>query len=158
MAAGLVHASFSVYWGFGGDWLLATIGQQMVSTFADRRSVLIFVGLVKASCAVAPYVLFRRGELSRRSWSWISWTGAAVLVVWGGAGCVAAHLVLGGVVRPDGGYDEAGQIGHAWLWDPLFLIWGLALMAGLMVHRREMGRRQAARTRWGSNIAAPPAS
>lgn len=158
MTVGLVHSGFSVYWGLGGGWLLATVGQQMVSTLGDMRSVLIIVGLVKAICAIAPYVLFRRGKLSHRSWLIISWAGAAALMVWGGAGCVTAHLVLGGVVRPDGGYDKAGQIGHAWLWDPLFLIWSLALMAGLMTHRREMGRRQAARAGSDCGTAVPPAS
>ncbi len=140
MAAGLVHAGFSVYWGIGGGWLVDTVGQQMTGAFADMRWAVVCVGLAKAACAVAPYVLLRTGRLSRGPWLWISWAGAAVLVVWGGAGTVAGNLVLAGVITPDGGYDVAGQIGQAFLWDPLFLVWGLALMGGLMAHRRAARR------------------
>ena len=136
MVAGLVHAGFSVYWGIGGSWLVETVGQQMTGAFSGMRWLVVFVGLVKAACAVAPYVLLRAGRLSHDPWLWTSWAGGVVLVLWGGAGAVAGNLVLAGVITPDGGYDVAGQIGHAFLWDPLFLIWGLALMGGLMAHRR----------------------
>ena len=54
-----------------------------------------------------------------------------MLVVWGGLNTVVGNLVLAGWIVPDGGYDRAGMIGHAWLWDPLFLAWGLALAVGL---------------------------
>lgn len=140
MAAGLVHAGFSVYWGIGGSWLVDTVGQQMTGTFADMRWLVVFVGLAKAACAVAPYVLLRAGRLSHGPSRWISWAGAEALVSWGGAGTIVGNLVLAGVITPDGGYDVAGQIGQAFLWDPLFLVWGLALMGGLMAHRREARR------------------
>ncbi len=37
-------------------------------------------------------------------------------------------------LEPDGGYDRRAMIGHVFLWDPLFLVWGL-LVAGLYVTR-----------------------
>ncbi len=49
------------------------------------------------------------------------------------------NLVLAGAVAPDGGYDRAGQVGHAWLWDPLFLVWGIALVVGLLRLRTSDG-------------------
>jgi len=39
-----------------------------------------------------------------------------------GANTVVAALVLAGGIDPDGGYDRRAMIGHAFLWDPLFLI------------------------------------
>ncbi|MGO1553452.1 MAG: DUF3995 domain-containing protein, partial [Candidatus Corynebacterium faecigallinarum] len=66
----------------------------------------------------------------------ISWAGSALLIVWGGVNTVTGNLVLSGLVEPDGGYDREGMIGHAWLWDPLFLVWGVALAAGLWFSRR----------------------
>jgi hypothetical protein len=129
---GLIHAGFSAYWGLGGTWLLETVGQNMIRALDGAHWLLLLVGLVKAGCAVIPYLLARAGRLFRGPWLWISWLGSAVLILWGGAGCLMAQLVLAGVVEPGGGYDHAGQFGHAWLWDPLFLLWGIALGLGLI--------------------------
>jgi hypothetical protein len=57
-------------------------------------------------------------------------------VAWGGLNTVTANLVLAGVIRPDGGFDRPGMVGHAYLWDPLFLLWGAALVVALRVSRR----------------------
>ena len=54
-----------------------------------------------------------------------------LLILWGGVNTVTGNLVLSGTVEPDGGYDHDGMVGHAWLWDPLFFIWGVALVVGL---------------------------
>ena len=74
------------------------------------------------------------------------WVGAAVLIVWGGLNTVVGNLVLTGVIRPGSGYDRAGMIGHAWLWDPLFLAWGIALVMGLVATSGwDRARRQSRR-------------
>ena len=54
---------------------------------------------------------------------------------WGGLNAVVAHLVLAGAIAPGADYDHAGMIGHAWIWDPLFALWGLALAVALVVGR-----------------------
>jgi hypothetical protein len=66
----------------------------------------------------------------------VSWAGAVLLILWGGVNTVTGNLVLSGIVEPDGGYDRDGMVGHAWLWDPLFLVWGAALAVGLWRTRR----------------------
>lgn len=137
--AGTVHALFSLYWAIGGDWLLETLGERIVTTFADMRWVLLPVGLVKLVAALAPLWLDRRGWPLRPLSRGLAWLGALVLVVWGGLNTVVGQLVLSGAIQPDGGYDRPGMIGHAWLWDPLFLVWGLALLVHLVGTR---GRRE----------------
>lgn len=137
---GVVHAAFSLYWSAGGSWLVWSLGCRLLATFAGWEWVLAPVGLVKLVAAVAPVILAVRG------WPWRSftragcWLGAAVLIVWGGANTVIGNLVLASVIRPESGYDRAGMIGHAYLWDPLFLLWGGCLAAGLVATRR--GRRR----------------
>ncbi|OYN98446.1 hypothetical protein CGZ95_13955 [Enemella evansiae] len=133
--AGVIHGIFSVYWGFGGNWLLETIGARLVEAFEGRRWLLLIVAAVKLGFAVVPFVWARRGW--PRHWIWRvgcygCYLGAVILVLWGGANTVIGQLVLAGVIRPDGGYDRAAMIGHAWLWDPLFVIWGVALLVGLL--------------------------
>ena len=133
---GMVHTLFTIYWAFGGSALLQTVGRDMVNVFAGRRWLLLPVAAVKLAVAVAPVVL------DRRSWPWrpltrgLAWTAAAVLIFWGGINTVVGNLVLGGAIEPSGGYEGPGMIGHAWLWDPLFLIWGTALAVGLAGSRR----------------------
>jgi hypothetical protein len=130
-AAGLVHAASSAYWGLGGDWLVETLGERIVTTFADVRWLLLVVAAVKVAGALVPLWLARRGLLRRMPWVALLWLAVAVLVLWGGANTVVGNLVLAGVVTPDGGYDRPAMVGHAWLWDPLFLLWGLALAVAL---------------------------
>jgi hypothetical protein len=137
-ALGTVHAGFSLYWGIGGTWLVATLGERMVTAFAGLEWVLVPVGLAKLLAAWAPVLAADRDWPARPLTRTASWLGAIALLVWGGLNTVVGHLVLGGLIRPDGGYDRAGMIGHAYLWDPLFLLWGLALAVGL---HRDAGRR-----------------
>ncbi len=132
---GLVHAAFSAYWAVGGRWLLDTVGQWAVD-LADRSPAVSALGLgavavAKVAGAVLP-VLAEIGRIGRRRlWRGLAWTGGAVLVLYGGANTMVGWLVLGGVIEPEGGYDKRAMVGHAALWDPLFLLWGALLVAGL---------------------------
>lgn len=139
--AGLLHAAWSGYWAAGGNALLDTLGQQLVTAFADRRWLLWPVTALKALVAVLPLIFDRRGwpPLTRA----LAWLAAAVLIVWGGMNTVVGNLVLTGVMDPAGGYDREAMIGHARLWDPLFLIWGVALAVGLASTRRYAARGRA---------------
>ncbi len=134
--AGGVHGLFSLYWALGGDWLLDTVGRQMVDAFADRRLLLLPVAAVKIGFALLPVLQASRRRLRRAGVvRVVCWLGAGVLIVWGGLNTLTGNLVLAGVVEPAGGYDRSGMIGHAWLWDPLFLVWGAALAVALFLTR-----------------------
>lgn len=137
-AAGVAHGSFSLYWAAGGNWLLATLGHQLVSDFAGRRWLLFPVGVVKIGFAVFPLALVVWGRPWPRLGRLMCWLGAVVLMAWGGINTITGNLVLFGVIDPSGGYDRVGMIGHARLWDPLFLLWGVALTAGLLLSRRHV--------------------
>lgn len=139
--AGTLHAAFSLFWAAGGTWLLRTVGQWAVDAAQSGGPVaavtLAGVGLVKLVAAVAPPFAERHGaSMVRRPVRAVSWVGAAVLVVYGGGNTLIAALVLTGVIRPSGGYDTPAMIGHALLWDPLFLVWGALLLVGLVRTRR----------------------
>lgn len=134
-AAGLLHAAASVYWAVGGRWQLASVGDWAVA-LADDRPVasglaLGVVAVMKAGAAVLPWVNERvRGPVHRQvRMCW--WCAGGVLFVWGAVSTVSAAAVLAGVIVPDGGYDRAAMIGHAVVWDPLFAVWGSALLTGL---------------------------
>jgi len=134
--AGLVHAGFSLYWALGGRWLLRTVGQWAVDYARDAPVVaglvLAVVAAVKAAVAILPLVSGRRRLPRPRVWRGLSWLAAVVLVGYGGLNSVVAWLVLSGALRPGGGYDRQAMIGHGYLWDPLFLVWGLLLAGGLL--------------------------
>lgn len=140
-AAGLVHAALSLYWAVGGQELLDTVGQWAVRQSRDaplRTGLLLgLVALAKTAGALIP-VAVAYGRMPRpRLWRALSWAGAVLLVLYGGANTVVANAVLGGLIRSESGYDRAAMIGHAWLWDPLFLLWGTALLGYLLLSRRE---------------------
>jgi hypothetical protein len=140
--AGVVHGGFSIYWGFGGAWLVDTLGEDLVEQWEEHPAVLLPVGVVKILAALLPLLLLRTPGKSGMTGLWhrllraVSWAGAVLLILWGGVNTVTGNLVLSGIVEPDGGYDHDGMVGHAWLWDPLFLLWGVALAVGLWLSRR----------------------
>lgn len=136
---GIVHGLFSLYWALGGRWLLDTVGAWAVDLAVDAPVaagiVLALIAVVKFAGATVPLLVESDRMSGRRGWRVAEWVGAAVLVVYGLANTVVAWFVLAGVIVPDGGYDRAAMIGHAALWDPLFLCWGLFLGAGLALTR-----------------------
>ncbi|HLL64634.1 MAG TPA: DUF3995 domain-containing protein [Micromonosporaceae bacterium] len=141
-AAGAVHTAFSVYWAFGGMWLLETVGQGAVDQQRDNRplaaSVLLLAAAVKGAGAVVPvWVEYRGGPRIRRRLRAVSWVGGAVLVCYGSVIAAVSAAVLAGAVSPGGEIDRVGLIGHALLWNPLFACWGVLLLAGLWWTRRE---------------------
>ncbi|MGO1950134.1 MAG: DUF3995 domain-containing protein [Mycobacteriaceae bacterium] len=138
---GVIHGGFSVYWGLGGEFLVGTLGSDLVELWEENAVLLLPVGLLKIVAALLPMVLVTAWF---PTWPWwlrrllrtVSWLGAVSLVVWGGVNTVVGNLVLSGVIEPGDGYDRDGMMGHAWYWDPMFLIWGAALAAGLWLSRR----------------------
>lgn len=132
---GVVHGAFSLLWAAGGTWLLDTVGQWAVDAVAagdgGLRSALALVGILKLAGAVLPLVAEYRGGPMRRRVRPLGWAGAVGLVAYGGANTLISAAVLTGLVQAEGGYDTAAVLGHALLWDPLFLAWGLALGIGL---------------------------
>lgn len=138
--AGVLHGLFSLYWATGGNWLVSTLGTQLTETFDGKRWLLYPVAAAKIAGALLPLYWTLRGWPAQRFWYWLCWVGAAGLIIWGGINTVTGNLVLSGLVKPAGGYDRDGMIGHAWLWDPLFLVWGITLAVGLYLGRRTAGR------------------
>lgn len=143
---GAVHAGFSLYWAVGGSWLIWSLGTSLLSTFEGREWILFPVGIVKLLAAVAPLVLAQWGWPGRRFTRAVCWVGAVILIVWGGLNTVVGNLVLSGVITPTSGFDRPGMIGHAWLWDPMFLAWGVALCVGLVASRGVSVRIRASRS------------
>lgn len=139
LCCAVAHAVSSFYWATGGDLLLNTVGQWAFDLRADApvfaATMLAVVGVVKLAGGVVP-LLNEQGRLPwPRLWWWLSVAGSAVLILYGAANIVGAVLGLaGGDYTSD---ERAALIGHAFIWDPLFLIWGLTLGAGLLASRRE---------------------
>lgn len=132
---GVLHAGFSFYWAVGGTGLLDTVGAWVVE-LRDREPLAATVGLsvvgaVKLAAAAVPVAMAYDRIPWIGLWRSLSWAGSTVLVVYGLANTVAADLVLVHVIVPGGGLDLRGLAGHAWLWDPLFLLWGIALFGYL---------------------------
>ncbi len=142
---GMIHAAFSAYWAMDGKWLLATVGEWAVDyAIAEPRNaatLLSAVALLKVAVAVGP-VLLVRSQGSRRLRA-TAWACAGALTIYGAVNSVAAWLVLAGVFRPDTRVDRQAMIGHGLLWDPLFLVWGLLLGAGLHLTKRWSARLQS---------------
>lgn len=138
-AAGFVHAGFSLYWALGGRWLLPTVGQWAVAYAREApvaaSLVLIIVAAVKCAVAIFPVLASQRKLARPGAWRALAWLAAIVLTGYGAANSIVAWLVLGRVLRPEGGFDRQAMIGHAYLWYPLFLVWGLLLGAGLLAGR-----------------------
>lgn len=143
VAAGLgtVHAAASLYWALGGDGLAATVGAWAVAWRADSPVAagvtLALIPLVKLLAAWVPWRAAGSGG-PRGALRLPCWAGCVLLIAYGLANTVAANLALSGIVGRVN--DLPATRGHAWLWDPLFLAWGLALGAALWRTRGRSAR------------------
>ncbi|MDN5564774.1 MAG: DUF3995 domain-containing protein [Luteococcus sp.] len=147
--AGGIHAGITLYWAIGGRALLWTMGDAFIAKFASVMWVLYPLAAVKAVGAFGPlWFQSHQWQPSRPLIRLGYWCASVVLLIWGGLNTVVSNLVLFGIVRPSAGYDRPVMIGHAWIWDPLFLVWGLGLLLGL-THTRAVSARRA-------NILVPP--
>ena len=138
--AGLLHAASSAYWALGGTWLADTIGRWAIEWYRAQpttaMTVLLVVAVVKAGVAIGPVVNETRPLPGYRVWRALCWCAGWVLFLYGLANTVGAWLVLAGLVRSDAaGTDPVALLGHAWIWDPLFALWGAALLVGLVLTR-----------------------
>ena len=134
---GTAHAAASLYWAIGGDFLAGTVGAWAVAWRAGSPAAagltLGAIGLAKLAGAWVPWAAARTGG-PRGALRVLCWLGAGLLVAYGLANSVAANVVLTGILGPVD--DVVATRGHAWLWDPLFLAWGLTLAVGLWRTRR----------------------
>lgn len=134
---GGVHAASSFYWGLGGEWLLETIGQGAVDLRQEAPwwlfVMLILIGIAKLVCVIMP-LANSKGLLPKpRLWRFLSWLGAVGLILYGGAYSTLSHLSLAGQFGDVD--DRQGMIGHAYIWDPLFVAWGVCLAIALWLDR-----------------------
>ncbi len=146
--AGGVHTGITLYWAIGGRALLWTMGDAFIAKFASVMWILYPLAAVKAVGAFGPlWFQSHQWQPSRSLIRLVYWCASVVLLIWGGLNTVVSNLVLFGIIRPSAGYDRPVMIGHAWIWDPLFVVWGLGLLLGL-TRTRTASNRQA-------NIFAP---
>ena len=144
----IAHAAASAYWAFGGTWLLATVGQWAIDLRddapAEARIALAAIAIVKLAvasvCVASVFGMLR----PKQAWRAVSWAAGVALAAYGALNIAVSGAVLAGMIRPEGGYDAAAMKGHAFLWDPLFFVWGAALIAALWLSRGQS--RSRART------------
>jgi hypothetical protein len=58
------------------------------------------------------------------------------MVVYGGVSSGVSSAVLAGWIHSKSGYNHDAMVGHAYLWDPLFFLWGCALVGSLALTRK----------------------
>lgn len=141
--AGTLHSLITFYWALGGEGLLWTMGENFLSKFHGIRWVLYPLGVVKTALALGPIILNATG------WPWsrisrpLCWLVGAGLTVWGGISASVSGAALVGLIHPEGGVNRAAMIGHAAIWDPLFIVWGAGLLAGLHRSRSSVNSAKA---------------
>ncbi|WP_197284872.1 DUF3995 domain-containing protein [Sciscionella sediminilitoris] len=136
----LLFALVSLYWTAGGELGLDTVGgviEQAVRTGdAGMTAVMVLVTVIKLVGAVFALALVQPwGRVfPRKLLLVLGWLGTAVLVLYGGFLTISEAVVaIGGAP----GTETLAFRWHLYLWDPWFLVWGVALgLAMLRMHRR----------------------
>lgn len=142
-ALGVANAAVSGYWASGGTVLLDTIGGHIerwgrepdaVATLTLWAITVLKAGVALAAPAIAgiPRSLPRwtRGRLPRI----LSWVAACVLTAYGAVLTITGLLALA-LAMPGTLGAPSALAWHAYLWDPWFLLWGVALMTCLTLTR-----------------------
>ncbi|MDW8544448.1 DUF3995 domain-containing protein [Staphylococcus sp. mip270_02] len=126
LIAGSLHSLATFYWAFDGDLGLTTVGYWTIE-FKQNYGVkflivLLFVGLLKLTATWAPIMLiFKENKLINI----MSYIGGSFLIAYGSMNTISGWLKLLGVISVD---FKLSIIGQSFIWDPLFLLWGLGLL------------------------------
>jgi Protein of unknown function (DUF3995) len=144
---GVLFAAVSAYWALGGSWLLDTVGGSLAKAGRRRDAGLIAVvwltvALKLVATALGPAVVYR---WPATPWvvpapAWViptlAWTAAVILTGYGAVLTFVGLLLQTGVLSIPADADQHALRWHAYLWDPWFLVWGLALTTALVQYRR----------------------
>jgi hypothetical protein len=136
----VAYASVSAYWALGGTALLSTIGGS-IEHDARTGGLLVTAGLwlvvlVKLLAAALPVYEVRsagRGRGGRDAFRLAALEGF-VLTLYGLVLTAIGVLVQLNVISRGAHADNRALAWHAFLWDPWFLLWGLAVLAGLRLN------------------------
>jgi hypothetical protein len=136
-ALGVAYALISAYWALGGTGLLSTVGGS-IEHDARTGGLLVTAGqwlvvLVKLFAAALPVFVIGSSGRGRRERvaSRLAALEALVLTVYGLVFTATGLLVQLGVISRGAHVDNRALAWHAFLWDPWFLVWGLAVLASL---------------------------
>ncbi|HEX6423089.1 MAG TPA: DUF3995 domain-containing protein [Acidimicrobiales bacterium] len=149
-ALGVGHALVSLYWALGGTGLLDTIGGDLERWGRERRPPLVAglwaVVAVKLVVALVAPVLAGVGAGRLPPWfrtgvaRALGWVAAVTLVAYGGVLTIVGLAVQSGAIDATADADHRALAWHAYLWDPWFLLWGLAFCASLWATRPHEAR------------------
>ncbi len=93
------------------------------------------IAVLKVVVAVAAPILVGIGHppawMTGRVPRILGWVAAAVLIGYGGVLTAAGMLVETGALAAAPDADRTAIAWHAWLWDPWFLVWGIAFAVAL---------------------------
>jgi hypothetical protein len=148
-ALAIASASLSVFWTFGGTWLLDTVGGAIEKLARTRSPSALALGtataLAKIGAGLLALALVRPWGryVPDRTLVGANVIVSAVLVTWGAANVLIGGLALAGAVSPADGIDERALRWHVFVWDLWFLLWGASLAIALSGFRRATGRRSA---------------
>lgn len=134
LIAGSLHSLATFYWAFGGDLGLVTVGEWTIefkqSYGIKFLIVLLFVGIFKLTATWIPTLLnFKDNKLI----SIIAYIGGTILFIYGSLNTISGWLKLLGVISVN---FKLSIIGQTFIWDPLFLLWGMGLLIFLNSKRK----------------------
>lgn len=140
-ALGLASAALSAYWAAGGTALLNTIGGAIAEwgrhggpgvRFALWLIVLLKVGVGVAAPAIADLPRIWPAWTRTRVPRLLSWIAASILIAYGAVLTGSELIAFTGMLGTPPSVDRLALAWHAFVWDPWFLLWGVAFLVCLV--------------------------
>jgi hypothetical protein len=163
-ALAIASAAVSVFWTFGGTWLLDTVGGSIEKLARTRSPSAVALGtatsLAKIGAGLLALALVRPWgrHVPDRMLKGVNVFVSAVLVTWGGANVLIGGLALAGAVSPADGLDERALRWHVFVWDLWFLVWGASLAIALSGFGARTGRRRPGQAARGGGLPTSPSN
>jgi Protein of unknown function (DUF3995) len=137
-----VFAVPSFYWGIGGTFGADTVARQAAeynwATDPLIMTTVVVTGLLKVFGGLVALALVRPAWPRPRRWMMLTggWTGAFLLVAYGGINAIAQALVVARVIPAPAGADWYALRWHLYLWSPYFVVWGILLGLAVRHYQR----------------------
>jgi hypothetical protein len=139
LVLGLAFAAVSAYWAVGGRWLLDTVGRSLATSDASSLARVVIWSAVAAKLVAALLPFAAAGD-EDRPWHAtaraLGWTEGVVMAGYGLVLTAVGLLVQAGAIGVAASADHEALRWHAFLWDPWFLLWGLAVLVVMLSSRQ----------------------
>lgn len=138
----ILFGGLNLYWTFGGRWLTSRLGESLQESIAENDRQLMIantiggLGKLGLGALAITTILPVAVKIPTRVLSLLLITPGILMLLYGFANWSIVTASMLGLIDTPSSIGEASLVWYFWLWEPLWMIGGMLMLATWWVWRR----------------------